>query len=43
MFAETGDVPDKAFLYSIGATAQLNAAPKAANSPIILVHLPQSF
>jgi hypothetical protein len=43
MFAETGDALDKAFLYSIGATAQLIAAPKAAISPSIPVHLPQSF
>jgi hypothetical protein len=35
MFAETGDVEDKAFRYIIGATAQLIAAPKAANSPSI--------
>jgi hypothetical protein len=35
IFAEKGDTPDSAFLYIMGATAQLIAAPKAANSPII--------
>jgi hypothetical protein len=43
MFAETGDALDKAFLYIIGATAQLIAAPKAANSPIIAAISPHSF
>jgi hypothetical protein len=35
MFAETGLMFANAERYNMGAIAQLNAAPKAASSPII--------
>jgi hypothetical protein len=38
MFAATGVVCCKAFLYNIAETVQLKAAPKAASSPIIVSH-----